>query len=215
MTRAPPAPRRARFTRAFAVGAALAVASAVAAACVRDETDPPIFIPPPEVEPPTCTVPLAGLDAAQERAFEYLHLREDCVLDPVGRAGSCNVGGCDVSNVIALLASDDELEDYATCTGGPVASGVDYTSKRVLVVRQGMRVGETMSVQPVAWVADVDEGLRIGEKRQSFCTGGQPLTGGVISYAVLVPIPTSSTATVSRHICFRRTRCDCSEEESC
>ncbi len=72
-----------------------------------------------------------------------------------------------------------------------------------------------MSVQPVAWVAEVDEGLRIGEKRQSFCTGGQPLTGGVISYAVLVPIPTSSTATVSRHICFRRARCDCSEEESC
>jgi hypothetical protein len=96
-------------------------------------------------------------------------------------------------------------------------SGVDFNTSRVMFVRQGMRVGEVMGVQPVEWLVEDGANTTVGEARRSFCTGGQPLTGGVVSYAITMPltVPTSSTSTISRFVCFRRVRCDCSEEEAC
>lgn len=194
---------------------ALALAGALGA-CLNDPL-PPGSAPPPGTKPVVskCTPEKAGLPDAPTVDFSYVHLPDGCTLDPVGRAGICYIGGCTVKDELKVLTHEAELQGYLSCTSPDTPTGVDFAQHRVLFVRQGLRVGETMSVQPVGWVVDQDDVVTFGENRQSFCTGGQPITGGIVSYAVLLPIPTSSTSTIARHICFRRTRCDCSEEESC
>lgn len=164
---------------------------------------------------PPCTPERAGLEAATELSFSYYHPPEGCVLDPIGRAGSCNVGGCTVRDRLSLLGEESALAELLGCPDPSVSSGVDFSTRRVVFVRQGTRVGEAMGVEPIGFVAEAGAVVTFGENRRSFCTGGQPLTGGVVSYAFTIPIPTSSTATVARHICFRRVPCDCTEEESC
>jgi hypothetical protein len=189
---------------------------AVALAACSDDS-PPIDLPMTMTNMPPqrpCTPASAGIENATMLEYTYWDPPGDCVLDPEGRAGMCNVAGCNIGDALELVTSEAALSTHMGCST-PTPSGIDFTQRTAVFVRQGTRVGETMGERPVAWMVEQDDAIVFGESRRSFCTGGQPLTGGIISYVFTVPVRTASTSTVARHVCFRRVPCNCGSDEQC
>lgn len=171
---------------------------------------------PGEYDDNQITPELAGFGEAPLVEFAHYFPPAGCDLDPQATTATCDVSGCSVPNLEDWFESEAELQSYLSCGSGmSTSTGVDFSKHNIYFVRQGMRVGEWMRPEPVAWVVDVEGHTIVAEKRRAFCITGSNITGGVVSYGLLLPASTSSTS-VERRIYRNPHGCDmCSGESDC
>lgn len=169
----------------------------------------------PDLTSNECTPESAGISGARLVAFEHLVAPDGCILDPLGRVGSCTISGCNVEDVVLHVGSEGELRTWLDCSGagGAIEQTTDFASSQVIFVRQGMRLGEAMSRTPVAWLALQKDRIVIGEKRYSLCIAGAATTADVVSYAIVYPRTVSSTLAIDHRFFRRSGACDCQGEE--
>jgi hypothetical protein len=183
----------------------------------NDGQGTPIPIPPGgKFDDNAITPEIAGFGDAPLVEFAHYFPPAGCTFDPLAAEATCDVSGCSVPNLQDWFESEEEVQSYLSCGSGMAKStGIDFSTHDVLFVRQGMRVGEWMRPEPVAWVVDVQGHIIVAEKRRAFCITGSSLTGGVVSYGLLLPSDTSSTA-VERRIYRNPHGCDmCGGDSDC
>lgn len=178
-----------------------------------EDEDPALeILPVPGSE--ECTPESAGITGARRLEFEHFVAPAGCVLDPVGRRGSCTISGCSVADVILHVGSETDLRMWLDCSAaGAIEQLADFASSQMIFVRQGMRLGEAMSATPVAWLAEVGGEIHIGEKRYSLCIADAATTADVVSYAIVYPRTVSSTLAIDHRFFRRPGACDCEGEE--
>lgn len=202
--------------RALVFGLVLASLDLFACAREGSEPSPGIDGGPSANERPTITPESAGFKDAPRVPFRHLEPVAGCVLDPVGRAGTCDVSGCSVPNVVEQILSEASLSERLVCDDAATRppSGVDFTKSQVVFVRQGSHVGEWIRPQPVAWVVRAGRTLVIAEKHEVFCLGGADVNGGVVSYALVLPVETATLA-IDRRIYRDPNGCSTCTSDDC
>ena len=191
-------------------------ALAFLAACGSGSSNPnPIPVGPPYPQD-ECTPEYAGFGGAPTVEFSHYVPPLHCTLDQVGRDATCNVSGCTAPNIQTWFEREEEMAPYLSCEPGVSAStGIDFSQRHVLFVRQGMRTGEWMKREPVVWVVEAEGKVIVAEKRRAFCITGSDINGGVVSYGLLLPASTASTS-VDRRVYRNPNGCDmCSGEGDC
>jgi hypothetical protein len=193
-----------------------AFALIVLSACVEsgEDVDPPIIPIGTPIED-ECTPEFAGFGGAPPVEFSHYEPPAGCMLDPVGREGSCDISGCSVPDIAAFFDGEEGFAPYLSCSPGEKPTGVDFSKNSVFFVRQGTRVGEWMKPHPVAWVIENEGRIIVAEKHRALCLNDGSLTGGVVSYAILLPSSTASTA-IDRRVYRNPHGCDmCMGDNDC
>lgn len=181
----------------------------------NDATPPPLPVTPPVYEEKV-TPEFAGFGDSTPVEFSHFIAPRGCTFDAEAQNATCDVSGCTIPDQETWIEREEDLARYVTCMNGVSNStGVDFSQKRALFVRQGTRVGEWMRREPILWVVDYQSRIIVAEQHRSFCITGSDINGGVVAYALLLPASTSSTA-IERHAYRNPNGCDmCSGESDC